>query len=216
MPSALYAAADRGSSSITLRNASSACCHCLQSSTRSAQAGNTPDCGMNALEFAIRVTQVEVRRRPHGGRTLHALGQREGLQEIFYRAVVAGSRIRVSLRSSRQKKKPQGSRLLCIVERDDSELVEDERVVRADLLRAEKVLLRERDVGETEMLHPDEKERKVRAGQVSLRGRVGCDRLIVLAFVGERVSVGDPCRTKARIDEDCFPARSNARLVRRP
>lgn len=155
-------------------------------------------------------------RRPHSWRTLHPLGQSEGLQKVFYRAVVAGlvghDHKSVS-GSSRQPSKT--SRLLRIVERDNSELVEDERVVRADLLCAEKVLLRERHVGETEVLHPDEEERKVRAGHVSLCGRVGCDSLIVLAFVSERVSVGDPCRTKARIDEDRFPATSNAPQVRR-
>ena len=65
------------------------------------------------------------------------------------------------------------------------------------------------------MLHPDEEERKVRAGQVSLGGRVGCDGLIVLTLIGERVSVGDPCGPKAWITEYCFPASSNTPQVRR-
>lgn len=59
---------------------------------------------------------------------------------------------------------------LSVAEHHDTELVQDERVVGADLLRSVEVLLCERQIGESEVLHADEEHREVRAGQVALRG----------------------------------------------
>lgn len=55
------------------------------------------------------------------------------------------------------------------------------------------------------MLHADEQQRKVRAEEVSLGRRVRSDGLVVFAFVGKRVGVGDPGGAETRIDQDRFP-----------
>lgn len=95
---------------------------------------------------------------------------------------------------------------LLVLQRDDAELVEDERVVPADLLGRLEVLLGELGVGEAKVLHADEEEREVRPGEVPLRRRVGRDGLVVLALVRERVRVREPRRAEARIDENGFAA----------
>lgn len=55
------------------------------------------------------------------------------------------------------------------------------------------------------MLHANEQQRKVRAEEVSLGRRVRSDGLVVLAFVGKRVGVGDPGGAETRIDQNRFP-----------
>lgn len=79
-----------------------------------------------------------------------------------------------------------------VVVRDDAELVQDERVVRAARPRGLEVLAGERDVREAEVLHADEEEGEMGALKVAQRGRVGRDRLVVLALVCIRVRERDP------------------------
>lgn len=95
---------------------------------------------------------------------------------------------------------------LLVVQRNDTQLVQHERVIAADLLRRLEVLLREPNVGEPEVLHPDEEQREVRPGEVPLRRRVGRDGLVMLAFVRERVRVGEPGGAKAWVDQDGLAA----------
>lgn len=145
-----------------------------------------------------------MRCRPCRRRALDASSKYQGVLEALDGVLVSEGGERTSVTFQPRAVRTDA---LLVVQSNDAELVDDKRIVPADFLRGKQVLLGERDVGESEMLHPDEQEREVRAGQVALRRRISRNRLVVLAFVRERVGVREPGRAEARVDEDGFPAR---------
>lgn len=161
----------------------------------------------------MSVSEVEVRRRPCRGRALDAARKQQGVLEALNGVLVSGEEAERYHKFSRYGLKNAQDSLL-VVQSDDAELVDNERILPADLLRRKQVLFRKRDIRKPEMLHPDEQEREVRARQVALGSRVGCDGLVVLAFVGERVGVGEPGWAEARVDQDGFAARWEGQLTK--
>ena len=87
---------------------------------------------------------------------------------------------------------------------DDAELVEEERVRLAELVRRGEVFLRQRHVVELQVLHAEEEVRQVRALEEARRGAVGRDGLVVLAFGGEGVREADPRRAEVWVHHRGF------------
>jgi hypothetical protein len=106
------------------------------------------------------------------------------------------------------EKGAENQNLLLVVNADYPELVEYERIVLAKLPRSEKILFGENGIAETEMLHTDKHERKMRAGKMTMCGRIGGDGLIVFALERERVSISEPSWTETGVDENGFASGS--------
>lgn len=94
------------------------------------------------------------------------------------------------------------------MQRNNPQLINHQRILRTHLPRREYILLRQRHIRQPKVLHPDKKQREVRPGEVALGGRVGRDGLVVLAFVGERVGVGEPGGAETGVDQDGFAVKS--------
>jgi len=112
-----------------------------------------------------------------------------------------GAGVRADLGGEREREAEQRDGVVqaVLVVEDDAELVEQQRVRLAQLVRRVEVLVRQRHVVQLQVLHPQEELRQVRALEEPRRRRVGRDGLVVLAFGGEGVREADPGGAEVRV-----------------